>query len=82
MGAFYLFGFQIADLGILNYPFIVSSLPSQALATDYTPSELRRSSKWPAMNPILNYVEFRTNHEPNVVHGVVRLSWRPKTCKV
>ena len=24
-----------------------------------------------AMHPILNYVEFRTNHEPNVVHGVV-----------
>ena len=24
-----------------------------------------------AMHPILNYVKFRTNHEPNVVHGVV-----------
>ena len=24
-----------------------------------------------AMHPILNYVEFRTNHEPNMVHGVV-----------
>jgi hypothetical protein len=24
-----------------------------------------------AMHPILNYVEFRTNHEPNIVHGVV-----------
>jgi len=23
------------------------------------------------MHPILNYVKFRTNHEPNVVHGVV-----------
>jgi hypothetical protein len=23
------------------------------------------------MHPILNYVEFRTNHEPYVVHGVV-----------
>jgi hypothetical protein len=23
------------------------------------------------MHPILNYVEFRTNHEPNMVHGVV-----------
>ena len=27
-----------------------------------------------AMNPILNYVEFRTNHEPYMVHGVVHLS--------
>ena len=24
-----------------------------------------------AMHPILNYVESRTNHEPNMVHGVV-----------
>ena len=24
-----------------------------------------------AMHPILNYVEFRTNHEPYMVHGVV-----------
>ena len=24
-----------------------------------------------AMYPILNYVEFRTNHEPYMVHGVV-----------
>lgn len=24
-----------------------------------------------AKPPILNYVEFRTNHEPNMVHGVV-----------
>jgi len=23
------------------------------------------------MHPILNYIEFRTNHEPDVVHGVV-----------
>jgi hypothetical protein len=23
------------------------------------------------MHPILNYVEFRTNHEPYMVHGVV-----------
>ena len=23
------------------------------------------------MDPILNYVEFRTNHEPYMVHGVV-----------
>jgi hypothetical protein len=33
-----------------------------------------------AMHPILNYVEFRTNHEPHVVHGVVhgdeRIEWR------
>jgi hypothetical protein len=25
-----------------------------------------------ALNPILNYVEFRTNHEPYMVHGVVQ----------
>jgi hypothetical protein len=24
-----------------------------------------------AMHLILNYIEFRTNHEPNVVHGMV-----------
>jgi len=35
MGAFYLFGFQIADLGILNYPFIIFGLPAEALATNY-----------------------------------------------
>ena len=28
-----------------------------------------------AMHPILNYVKFRTNHEPNVVHGVVRAKY-------
>jgi hypothetical protein len=25
-----------------------------------------------ALNPILNYVEFRTDHEPYMVHGVVQ----------
>jgi len=24
-----------------------------------------------AMHPILNYLEFRTNHEPHMAHGVV-----------
>jgi hypothetical protein len=28
------------------------------------------------MHPILNYVEFRTNHEPYMVHGVVHGGFR------
>jgi hypothetical protein len=28
--------------------------------------------KGEVLNPILNYVEFRTNHAPYVVHGVVQ----------
>jgi hypothetical protein len=31
-----------------------------------------------ATNPILNHVGFRTNHEPYMVHGVVREFWRPE----
>jgi hypothetical protein len=34
-----------------------------------------------ALNLILNYVKFRTNHEPNVVHGVVQGSISFKPCK-
>jgi len=35
-----------------------------------------------AIYPILNYLEFRTNHAPYVVHGVVHNSWRRAPCKV
>jgi hypothetical protein len=34
------------------------------------------------MHPILNYVEFRTNHEPYMVHGVVHGGFRNAELKI